>query len=216
ASTRRGVAAVSIRESYNDERHPVITEMLGKTTSLAPRPCQCTSKRATASLSSLDRGGPLLMMRVNYRWSAVVMDAQPLDQESRGPDRGTASGRSRNTSALMPRSGRGFIRVFSPAYHTMLLFCGSTEGRDAVPGPRIWCVSSLSILSAFAPFLPWTMPYRSWFRKILTEGYGHAAYDFPKAGRDISTVLLDGVLGACVQGCEGCVTLEEYSCNRGR
>ncbi|KAF7356154.1 Pentachlorophenol 4-monooxygenase [Mycena venus] len=213
----KGQASTSLLDSYNDERLPVIAEMLGKTTGLLDK--TVNADNITGDISRWDRSGPLLMLGVNYRWSVIVLDEQDDGEnvaESQKDPYGVriqglkAGDRAPDASELKDtRSGQSGVRlfgVFDLARHTVLVFSSAPERYNAVvaqlsryPEGSAACVGIARAgegISGAAGQGAVT---------ILEDPNGHAyaAYHSEfKGGCDIVVVRPDGVIGAVVRSPE--------------
>ncbi|KIY52998.1 hypothetical protein FISHEDRAFT_69455 [Fistulina hepatica ATCC 64428] len=74
ALIQKGLAPYSILETYNEERLPVIAELLTQTTALLNQ----TFRGKKGDNSGWLKGGSMLQLGVNYRWSSLVVDEQRL------------------------------------------------------------------------------------------------------------------------------------------
>ncbi|KAJ7089497.1 FAD binding domain-containing protein, partial [Mycena crocata] len=138
----RGLAPVSLLDSYNDKRLPVIQQMLGKTTGLLDQ----SLAASRGDTEPFERGGVLLMLDVNHRWSTIVVDEQENvllednTENSKDPYgiqiTGLRAGdRAPDASNLKhPYTGEltHVFDVLGVAHHTGLLFSASGERREAV------------------------------------------------------------------------------------
>ncbi|KAL1747961.1 FAD binding domain-containing protein [Schizophyllum fasciatum] len=73
----KGLSPLSLLDSYNEERLPVIAEMLNQTTSLLNQTFRSRRPESAAWI----KGGSLLQLGVNYRWSSIVLDEQQRDYD---------------------------------------------------------------------------------------------------------------------------------------
>ncbi|KAJ7923513.1 hypothetical protein B0H13DRAFT_2230190 [Mycena leptocephala] len=172
-------------DSYNDERLPVIGEMLGKTTGLLDKTVDAGSSTDDAWRNT--RGGSLLMLGVNYRWSSIVVDEQDDD---------SAEGLS-----LTPKDPYGI--------HIRGLRAGD-RAPDA-PALRIRIRSAARTLPPKCGALRSDRPRgcqcgdlglgRDMMILEDTQGHAHASYHFD-GGCDVAAVRPDGVLGAVLRSGE--------------
>ncbi|KAJ7705540.1 FAD binding domain-containing protein [Mycena rosella] len=192
----QGNAPLSLLDSYNEERIPIVEEMLLKTTNLLDQ----TMVAKPGERKHWDRGGALLMLGINYRWSAVVLDEQDAEEENnsekdpygvrttglragdRAPD---ATGLKENRSAVFTQ----LSSIFGVAHHTVLLFSASTERCTAVLEALVHYPANLIHLVVVqatpAPLVA------DGEKRVLedTQGHTYAAYDpILKAGCDIVIV----------------------------
>ncbi|KAJ6485824.1 FAD binding domain-containing protein [Mycena sanguinolenta] len=208
-----GKASMALLDSYDDERPPVIKEMLHATTALLN---QLTSTVSSGS-SRWDRGGPLLMLGVNYRWSRIVVDEQdgentveatPMDPygvRTRGLKAGDRAPDAPELKNIRRGQTLRMFDVFDVTRHTVLVLSSSSiPERDAAllkqmsryPRDLVRCVAVIrSDISGTA---------MEGFEMVLqdTQGHAHASYNF-EAGCDIAVVRPDCLIGAVVRGPEG-------------
>ncbi|KAJ7879257.1 FAD binding domain-containing protein [Mycena olivaceomarginata] len=224
----RSQAPMTLLDSYNNERLPVIAEMLQQSTGLLDRTVGETS--IAGDTSRWDRGGALLMFGINYRWSPIVVDEQDGDEKdtttSEAPKdpygmhtRGLKAGdRAPDASELKDiRSGsvslfndvfdfsRHMVLVFSAAvdperYDALLVLLACYQGlvRCAAVVPGGVCTSGADIARIGTGIM------------ILedTKGHAHAGYHSRfDGGCDIVVVRPDRIIGAVVRGPAG---LERY------
>ncbi|KAJ6495427.1 FAD binding domain-containing protein [Mycena sanguinolenta] len=211
----KGKAPMALLYSYDDERLPVIKEMLQATTALLNKLTSGDSS-LEADRSRWDRGGPLLMLGVNYRWSSIVVDEQDEENATEAAPRDPYGIRTRGLKAgdrapdapeLKDVRGGEAVRmfdVFDASRHTVLVFSSSTPERDAAllaqvsryPQDLLRCVALVQ-----SDFLGTATKA---FDMVLedTQGHAHANYNF-EGGCEIAVVRPDGVIGAIVRGPEG-------------
>ncbi|KAJ6581605.1 FAD binding domain-containing protein, partial [Mycena capillaripes] len=209
----QGLAPMALLDSYNHERLPVIAEMVDKTTTLLNQTVDASA--ADGDTARWNRGGPLLMLGVNYRWSSIVIDEQDEEKEEKVPKdtygshtRGLKAGdRAPDGPELKDiRSGQASVRffdVFDVSRHTVLLFSASQERctvlREVLVRYPQGLVRFVAIVSSGIPDADIHGP-----DLVLedTQGHAYAGYHF-EGGCDITIVRPDGVLGAVVRILEG-------------
>ncbi|KAG6866549.1 hypothetical protein C0991_002034 [Blastosporella zonata] len=76
----RGLASPSLLHTYSEERIPVIREMLDRTTRILRR---IFTERTNDAWS---RGGGLLQLGINYRWSSIVLDERKDTEDAEFSD----------------------------------------------------------------------------------------------------------------------------------
>ncbi|KAJ7796560.1 FAD binding domain-containing protein [Mycena olivaceomarginata] len=119
-------APMTLLDSYNDERLPVIAEMLQKST----------------DISRWDRGGALLMFDINYRWSFIVFNEQVEDRNdtttpaaSKDPygthNNGLKAGDHAPDASELKDIPGGSVGLFNDVFdfscHTVLVFSAATD-----------------------------------------------------------------------------------------
>ncbi|KAJ7648599.1 FAD binding domain-containing protein [Mycena polygramma] len=211
----KGRAPITLLDSYNDERLPVVKEMLGTTTKLLDKTVGENS--VAGDTEKWDRSGPLLMLGVNYRWSAIVVDEQDENEAPKVPNdaygartRGLKAG-DRAPDApelhdtLSTQSGGVLVRlfdVFDFSRHTVLVFSAAPERYDALltalaryPEGSVHCVAIVG-RSLEADIRGPDVVLED------TQGHAYGSYHF-EGGCDIAVVRPDGILGAVVRSVEG-------------
>ncbi|KAJ7182518.1 FAD binding domain-containing protein [Mycena crocata] len=219
----RGAAPMKLLDSYTDERLPVIQEMLSKTTGLLDKTVS-TVPATNKDTSHWERGGPLLMLGVHYRWSPIVVDEQEQDKERAAKvpadTYGThcvgrrAGDRAPDAPGLKDilggESGVRLFDLFDSTRHTVLVFSADPARYNAVlelilryPEDAVRCAVIIPANGAHDADLCIQGKHT-----VLEDVQGHAysGYEF-QGGCDVAVVRPDGVLGAVVRGREG---LERY------
>ncbi|KAF8216600.1 FAD binding domain-containing protein [Mycena galopus ATCC 62051] len=218
----QGLAPQTLLNSYNDERLPVITEMIDKTTTLLNQ---------TVSASAIDgdtarwnRGGPLLMLGINYRWSPIVVDEQDTGEEVKVPkdtygseSHGLKAG-DRAPDAPELRDIHGgqpsvhLFDVFDVWRHTVLIFSASPERWNTVLAVlsrySSASVRSAVIVASGVPGADIESPHI-----VLEDMQGHAYSNYRfKGGCDVAIVRPDGILGAVISTPESVERYFGYIC----
>ncbi|KDR78989.1 hypothetical protein GALMADRAFT_244705 [Galerina marginata CBS 339.88] len=201
ALVTKAIASPKLLETYNEERLPVVSEMLNITTTLLKKTI------ANEGGPGWNRDGNLRQLGVNYRWSTIVVDEE---EEASGVDQ--AMGSAYDVQAGFVRAGDrapdapGLIRVgrqsredpirlfklLSLESHTILVF------RDKVD-----CNSVLAKLDEFPKDLvhPIVIVKAGEGSSILgdvfedREGHAHKAYKGAEGTTGIFVVRPDGVVG---------------------
>ncbi|KZT02086.1 uncharacterized protein LAESUDRAFT_441502 [Laetiporus sulphureus 93-53] len=146
ALVHKGLSSMSLLSSYNEERLPVITQMLHATTALYTH---AVAKKSTADEAAEDdkksgwfrwRNNALLLYGVNYRWSSIVLDERDTsspneeDMKARGYE-GYASSlragdRAPEAPGLVSETGKeiSLFNLFKPNVHTVLVFVPHSKG----------------------------------------------------------------------------------------
>ncbi|KAJ7799891.1 FAD binding domain-containing protein [Mycena olivaceomarginata] len=222
-------APKALLNSYNDERLPVIAEMLHKSTGLLDRTVGDTS--ITGDTSRWDRGGALFMFGINYRWSSIVVDQQDEDNDetttAKPPKdpygthtRGLKAGDRAPDASELKDISRGKMSLFNDVFdfscHTVLVFSAATdpERYDALltqlaryPRGLVRCAA---VLPAGAGISGQKIARLGTGIIVLedTKGHAHAGYHGRfEGGCDIVAVRPDGIIGAVVRSPEA---LEQY------
>ncbi|EMD32551.1 hypothetical protein CERSUDRAFT_118603 [Gelatoporia subvermispora B] len=215
ALVEKGHAPPSLLSTYNDERLPVIAKMLNISTDLLDQAIASES----VDESAWDRSGPLLQLGIHYRWSPIVLDERfeaSEDLKTANPygiagDAVRAGDRAPEAPGLHKIRGpdalgetTSLFRVFSPTYHTILLF--TPDGKDLEDIVSIakhyptGAIRTAIILSKTG-----VAPSATPADLVLSDedGHAHAGYGIGDDDRMVAIVRPDGVVGGFVHGAGG-------------
>lgn len=140
ALVHRGLAPISLLETYNQERLPVIAEMLQQVTGIMEK----ETSNAELKAGAMVRGKNLFMLGINYRWSPIILDQrsnssvntdllkanaylgwEDLCAGDRAPSvPGLASPGSVETETTL-------FDILTPARHTVLIFAEADDNNKA-------------------------------------------------------------------------------------
>lgn len=218
----KGLASVSLLDSYNGERYPVAKEMLQRTTNTIDGLLGDSKK---AELTPIHLSTIYKQLSVNYRCSSIVVDQQarqPVHTEAYLPDDDKelrAGDRAPDAPKLVPLrfnelDGSAVTSLFDlihPVHHTLLLFDPKAEQIKAVndvvaPMPQ-------DFLRVFVVLSSDEVPQASSINiggatvLVDTEGHARAAYHPVREGFTTCVIRPDGVIGAILMDREG---LQKY------
>ena len=203
-----GLSPTTLLDSYTPERLPVIAEMLNITTGIFHK-----LREAPTIERAMEREKRMNMLGVNCRTSPIVLDefthAEPVNAYGvldegilvagdRAPD---APGLVVTTDGAETETR--LFDVFSPTYHTVLVFtpdtASSTDVLDALrryPGD---VTRSMTILPQGSDLTTVAQ------RDVVVDQGGHAyrGYLAMKGEKRVVVVRPDGVVGAIVRGIDG-------------
>lgn len=144
----KGLASPTLLSTYNEERLPVITQMLHATTRLythtvakqKPVAEEKDSEDEKASGWFRWRNPALEMYGINYRYSSIVLegrDADPQDAEdilahAYSGYEGRGSLRAGDRAPEAPLGGTTLFSLFKPTVHSVLVFSKWTADIEAV------------------------------------------------------------------------------------
>ena len=208
----KGLAPVTLLDSYTTERLPVIAEMLNLTTGIF------NHLRSSVSLeASMRREKRMDMLGVNCRSSPIVLDeftqGEPVsaygmleegvlvagDRAPDAPELGVVAAQATHRAETETR----LFNVFCPVYHTVLVFAPDVVASADVlevlkryPGDVIRPVIVLPQGSEVTPGAQ---------ADVIIDRGGHAyrGYLAVKGEKRVVVVRPDGVVGAMVRGAEG-------------
>ena len=210
----KGLAKPSLLQSYTAERVPVIAEVLKRTTNIHER--TQVMRNDGSGLAAWDRGGPLKMLGINYRWSSIVLDERNphvagAPQDPYGVEAGDmvrAGDRAPDAPGLVPIEGgeTSLFKIFGPAYHTVLLFAGNGSTEEV---KRV-----LAKLEEYpADAVRSVVVYPLGALPEVVDGVGSVVFDAEKhafanyccSDDDLTAVIVrpDGVVGGIVFGAPG-------------
>lgn len=220
ALVMKGVAPHSLLDTYNEERLPVVSNMLNITTQILKKTLENVDD------AGWDRTGPLKQLGVNYRWSSIVVDEENEAQGKRqdklstygnGVDSVLSAGdRAPDATGLVEvihgsleqnkRTTRLF-QLFSPAKHTVLLFSNAKVGYQAtstaLKNYPTDCIQ-LILVTAAGESTDITVK-RTRNTKIVEDTEAHAlhAYNSAEGAYGLFVIRPDGIVGARIVGVEG-------------
>ncbi|KAL4243826.1 hypothetical protein ABKN59_011512 [Abortiporus biennis] len=200
----------SILDTYSDERLPVIQDMLAKTTEILRKILK----------KNWDRPTSLNQLRVNCRWSHILVDEQVEDHEgakaiardaygSETDDQLRAGDRAPDAPDLVnikSNEKTSFFSVFRPIYHTALLFNPpSTELPSILETFATWPTGAVKVVLI--------LPKGGNVAKdvlqdvlVLEDREGHAYQSYKQmadGGFPVVIIRPDGVIGGIAKGAEG-------------
>ncbi|VDB83356.1 unnamed protein product [Peniophora sp. CBMAI 1063] len=216
ALVAKGLSPASLLDTYEEERVPVIREMLRLTSNIT-----AVSYRTEGAASSIwaKRPRSITQLGVHCRWSSIVLDELregELVVESTnlenvgayGADDGVvgrlhAGDRAPDAPGLLDGRGKsGATSVFDfirPTRHVVLVFDTAVEKDVAeyvrkLPQDAVWAVALVKQGErAFWPDLP---------RLSDVEGHARRAYD-AEEGVKVAVIRPDGVVGALLKDASG-------------
>ena len=209
----KGYTSAALLDSYQEERLPIIAEMLGKTTELFK---QIVERRGDISL--VRRSTDLTQLGVNYRGSSIIGEDDIRDTTLKvsgyNKDSETAAcpgDRAPDVPSLINATDEQkcetLFNIFSPSHHSVLVFTKKYEENSALalssvinrlPGNT---VRSILILSSESNVNEFGVSYDEVF--IDSGGHGHSGYGLPNDQSYFVVVRPDGVVGARVHEVDG-------------
>ncbi|KAF9002957.1 FAD binding domain-containing protein [Cyathus striatus] len=125
----KGLSPPSLLETYDEERIPVIAEMLNKTTELMKKTIKSKDPKETAA--AWTRGSELYMLGVNYRTSSIVLDDGPdfekyigFAYSTESSNAARAGDRAPNAPGLLQvspsKEDTSLFQLYGSSYHTAL------------------------------------------------------------------------------------------------
>lgn len=86
----KGLAHPPLLNTFSEERHPVVSEMLKQTTKLLNG-----MVRSSKDDGAWDRSGSAIRLGINYRWSSIVLDGVKKDETTaHGPNTNSSDEKS--------------------------------------------------------------------------------------------------------------------------
>ncbi|KAJ7846062.1 FAD binding domain-containing protein [Mycena olivaceomarginata] len=212
ALVHKGLASLTLLDTYSEERLRVIAQMLKLTTELYNKTFTDLGGGGMED-EAWQRGGDLRMLGINYCGSSIVLeDHAPLEgataySKSSG-GRVQAAYRAPDASGLVSVGGEEapttLFSVFSVTAHTILLFGGDETDRarvaEVVGRFPEEVVRTVQLLPKGQ-----TAGDSATSALILEdrEGHAYAGYGVPLDRLTAVVVRPDGVVGAVVSGAEG-------------
>ncbi|KAG1791742.1 FAD binding domain-containing protein [Suillus plorans] len=211
ALVQKGLADKSLLETYSAERLPVISEMLGVTTSIL-------NKTIASKGAQIERSPILFMLGINCRFSTIVLDEFVTSVEEKPInaygvlDEGHLEAGDRAPDAPnmlhVGRAEPGATTLFSlyrPWYHTILVFAPSLADATPVLGALETYDKSVVRSAVVLPSSASVTSVASPVDLVLIDREGHAysAYLMEAGQTKVFVIRPDGVIGAIVHGTEG-------------
>ena len=209
----KGYASAALLDTYQEERLPIIAEMLGKTTALFT---QVIEKRG--DISQVRRSTDLTQLGVNYRRSSIIGEDDIRDRTLQvsgyNKDSETAAcpgDRAPEVPSLINATGEykheTLFGIFSPSHHSVLVFTKEYEEHLALALSSVISrlprntVRSVLIVS----FQPNVNELDSVYNDVFIDSGGHAysSYGLPSDSSYFVVIRPDGVVGARVHEVAG-------------
>ncbi|KAL4248923.1 Rifampicin monooxygenase-like protein [Abortiporus biennis] len=220
----KNVSPLSILDTYSDERLPIIQEMLAKTVEVHKKILEGVENKNTQA--AWDRPKSLNQLRVNCRWSSILVDEQVEDHEgakvvarnaygSETDDQVRAGDRAPDASGLVNIKSNEKTSLFSilkPTYHTALLFNPPTTELPVLldtfatwPSETVRVIVVLPKGGSLATDLPKDAA-------VLEDREAHAHQTYKQmvdGGFPVVIIRPDGVVGAIAKGTAGVNTYQK-------
>ena len=206
----KGYASAGLLNSYQEERLPIIAEMLGKTTELFK---QIIERRG--DISQVRRSTDLTQLGVNYRGSSIIGkdDLRDTTVEVSGYNKDSETAacpgdRAPEVPSLISATGEHkretLFGIFSPSHHSVLVFAKKYEEKSALTLSSVInrlpenTVRSVLILPSESNVDDIGAVYDKVF--IDSGGHGCSVYGLAQASDQSYFVIVrpDGVVGARV------------------
>jgi FAD binding domain len=209
----KGHASAALLDSYQEERLPIIAEMLGKTTDIFNKMLE-----KKGDFSAILRNTDISQLGVSYRGSPIIGEDNIRDPTLKvsgyNLDARTAAcpgDRAPEVPSLINATGEHkhetLFGILSPSHHSVLVFTKKYEESSALalssvinqlPGNT---VRSVLILPSESNVDELGKVYDEVF--IDSGGHAHAGYGLPSDQSYFVVVRPDGVVGARVQKVAG-------------
>ena len=209
----KGYASAALLDSYQEERLPIIAEMLDKTTDLFK---QIIEKRG--DISQVRRSTDLTQLGVNYRGSSIIGEDDIRDTTLKvsgyNKDSETAAcpgDRAPEVPSLINATDEHkretLFSIFSPSHHSVLVFAKKYEEKLALALSSVInrlpesSVQSILILPSESN----VDEFGAVYDKVFLDSGGHACsvYGLPSDRSYFVIVRPDGVVGARVHEVDG-------------
>ena len=209
----KGYASAALLDSYQEERLPIIAEMLGKTTELFNKSME-RSGDTTVSLSKFE----MTQLGVNCRGSSIIGEDDihdiTLKVSGYNKDSETAAcpgDRAPEVPSLINATDKHkretLFGIFSPSHHSVLIFAKKYEEKSALELSSLFnrlpenTVRSVLILPSEPNVNEQSVVYDDVF--IDSGGHGPSSYGLPGDQSYFVVVRPDGVVGARVHEVAG-------------
>ena len=212
----KGVSSPSLLESFNEERVPVVTQMLNITSDLL-------KKTVSNEQSGWNRSGPVKQLGVNYRWSSIVIDDEEQTQKKQECKASAydnqaagilaAGDRAPDASELLRVTNQPgqtntvtrLFQIFSPSKHTVLLFAANSDYQAALDVLGSYSTDLVQSVLVADPEKTAAATLASEAPAVVedTKGYARDAYQVAESASGIFVIRPDGVVGARLRTAEG-------------
>ena len=209
----KGCASAGLLDSYQEERLPIIAEMLGKTTELFK---QIIERRG--DVSQVKRSTDLTQLGVNYRGSSIIGEDDIRDATVKvsgyNAESETAAcpgDRAPEVPSLVSATGEHkretLFGIFSASHHSVLVFAKKYEEDSALALSSVIkllpenTVQSVLILPSESNADEFGVVYDKVF--IDSGGHAYSVYGLPSDQSYYVIVRPDGVVGARVHEVNG-------------
>ena len=211
----KGYASAALLDTYQEERLPIIAEMLGKTTDLFNRMME-----KKGDLSVALRNPDISMLGVSCRGSSIIGEDNIRNATLRvsgyNKDGATAACPGDrapqvpsliNANATSEHKHETLFDIFSPSHHSVLIFSKKYEESSALALSSAInrlpkdTVRSILILPSGSNVNEQVVVYDEVF--IDSGGHGHSDYGLPGDQSYFVVVRPDGVVGARVHEVAG-------------
>lgn len=209
----KGYASSALLDTYQEERLPIIAEMLNKTTELYNQ-----MKTSGGQMMAERRGTDMSQLGVTYRGSSIIGEDEICDTMPKvsgyNKDSETAAcpgDRAPEIPLLINTSGSSHETLFgilSPSHHSVLVFAEKYEENLALELSSVinqvsgkTTIRSVLILPPESNVVNQTGYYDEVF--IDSGNHGYTGYGLPNRQSWIVVVRPDGVVGARVQDVAG-------------
>jgi FAD binding domain len=209
----KGYASAALLDSYQEERLPIIAEMLGKTTELFK---QIIERRG--DISQVRRSTYLTQLGVNYRGSSIIGEDDIRDTTLKlsgyNKDSETAAcpgDRAPEVPSLINATGdhsrKTLFGIFSPSHHSVLVFTKEYEEHSALALSGV--INRLPVNTVRSVLI---VPFESNVNElgavcnevvIDSEGLACSSYGLPNDQSYFLVIRPDGVVGARVRDVAG-------------
>ncbi|KIM40523.1 hypothetical protein M413DRAFT_445969 [Hebeloma cylindrosporum] len=202
------LATPSLLDTFNEERLPVVAQMLDITTELLKK-----TMKDTMSESGWDRSGNLNQLGVNYRWSSIVVDEEKEQDgiATEKPDGYGASGplqagdRAPDAPGLVMQGkdvGMRLFNIFESQRHTVLVFSDKVDCKSVIAGLERYPADLVHRVIISKPGDGASVTARGVDYDVFEDRDGYA-YEAYQGALGIYVIRPDGVVGARVGGSDG-------------
>lgn len=221
------LASPALLETLDEERLPVVTQMLAATSQLYThmvsrlKPKEASAAEQDASEDDKKSGwyrwrnDALELYGVNYRYSSVVLeerDATPLDKDDAlahayagYPDGSNLRAGDRGPEApglLRDEKETSLFKLFTVTKHTVLVFVPKGGEKNVATVTAALAKYSADVVEPFFVVRPGSSLHGS---QVLfdRDGYAHENYHVKEEAEDIVIVRPDGFIGGIVKDTAG-------------
>ncbi|EIW77502.1 hypothetical protein CONPUDRAFT_138883 [Coniophora puteana RWD-64-598 SS2] len=223
ALVHNNLALPSLLDTYTTERLPVVAQMLGLSTSLLQGQRTQQATETGANTKAWERGEHMHQLRINYRYSPVVLDEVNASSEDVDPygvktdGRVVAGDRAPDATGIQIIGANSnektttLFELFKPTHHTALIFARDVSSAShlvetlSAYDPRI--LRTFVVLPAGSLAMN-TAAGRAGMAEVPTildrDEHAHHAYQVPNG--DVAKAIVvrpDGVVGGVLESAKG-------------
>jgi len=206
----KGLAPESLLDTFNEERLPVVAEMLDMTSLILKKTVEGNDLQ-----DAMNRTGDVNQLGVNYRFSSIVVDEE---SEKLGINRSAGStyhveadepvragDRAPDALGLVELNGAAeparLFNLFKPNRHSVLILADKVDYAPMLAALTSYPSDLVNVIVVFSAGTAQKIPDMTVVEDL--EGHAHNAYKGPDGTSGVFIIRPDGVIGARVGDAAG-------------